>query len=151
MERPAYAIGDSVMLGAAAGLHRAGLEVDAKGSRVMRGALTLMRRRGKRLPDTVVLAIGANVPATVAEVREALELVGPDRRLVLVTPKRSWRPFGAAALHRAARLHPDRVRIADWAAASAARADWLAGDGTHLTPRGAAAYARMVSRAAARG
>jgi hypothetical protein len=144
VERAPYAIGDSVMLGAAKELYGAGLEVDAKGSRVMRGALTLLRRRGRRLPGVLVLAIGTNVPATPGEMRRALRLIGPERRLVLVTPMRSWRPFGATALHRAARLHHDQVRVVDWAAESAARPWWLWGDGTHLRPAGARAYARLV-------
>lgn len=143
-ERPPLAIGDSVMLGAAPNLAAAGFEVDAKGGRVMRHALTMLRRRGARLPRMVVIALGTNVPVTSREIERALRILGRERVLGLVTPLRSWRPFGTGVMRRAARRHPRRVRLVDWASAASRHSNWLWGDGTHLRPVGARAYTRLI-------
>jgi hypothetical protein len=143
------AIGDSVMLGAAQRLARAGLEVDAKQGRVMGAALRIMwrRRHVHTLPATVVVALGTNIPATTGELGRALRIAGPDRTLVLVTPLRTWRPFATGPLLWAKRAHPKRVKIVDWASAAAGNAGWLWPDGTHLRPRGAAAFTRLIRAA----
>jgi hypothetical protein len=145
------AIGDSVMLGAAPDLLERGFEVDTKGGRIMHGALTILARRAARetLPDAIVIAIGTNIPIQPPELTRLIETIGRERRLVLVTPFRAWRPFATAPLWRTKRLHPKQVRIMDWATEAAAHPAWLYGDGTHLRPEGARAYARLV-RAAAR-
>src|SRR5436190_16908807 len=86
------AIGDSVLLGAAHEVARKGFEVDAREGRFMRNALQVLRhlRREDRRPPVVVVAIGTNMPATSAEVRQALALLRRGQTLVFVTPKRSW-------------------------------------------------------------
>jgi hypothetical protein len=142
------AIGDSVMLGAAEPLAHAGLEVDAKEGRVMHAAVSILRRRARvqTLPDTVVVALGTNIPAQPAEVADAIRILGRERTLVLVIPLRGWMSFGGAAFWRAKRLHPKTVRVLDWATAASSKAGWLYGDGTHLRPQGALAYARLVRR-----
>src|SRR4051812_34642944 len=88
---PPLAIGDSVMLGAARPLARAGFEVTAREGRFMRPARAIRRRRRRtgRRPRVVLVAIGTNAPARYREIRAALRLLGRGRRLVLVTPKRS--------------------------------------------------------------
>lgn len=141
------AIGDSVMLGAAPNLVGRGFEVDTKGGRIMHGALTILARRAERetLPDAIVVAIGTNIPVQPAELTQLIETIGRKRRLVLVTPFRSWQPFATAPLWRTKRLHPKQVRILDWASQAAAHPAWLYSDGTHLRPQGARAYARAVA------
>jgi hypothetical protein len=143
---PPLAIGDSVMLGAARQLAHAGFEVDAREGRFMRSALRILRtrRRTHRRPRVVVVGMGTNAPATPHEIARALRLLGPGRKLALVTPKRSWRGIGSGPIWRAARLHPHRVRVLDWVAYSAAHPEWFWGDGTHLRPRGARAYTRLL-------
>lgn len=146
---PPLAIGDSVMLGAARRLRRAGFEVDAREGRFMRSALRILRtrRRTNRRPRVVVVALGTNYPARYREIRAALRLLGRGRRLALVTPKRSWRAIGSRPIYRAARRHPRRVRVLDWVGWSAAHDDWFYGDGTHLRPSGQRAYARLLATA----
>jgi lysophospholipase L1-like esterase len=136
------------MLGAASDLVRLRIEVDAKEGRVMQAALQIMRRRNgdQTLPDTVIIALGTNIPPTTDELAQAIRIAGPERTLVLVTPLRSRQPFAGRPIWRAQRLHPRQVRVADWARAAAAHPDWLYDDGTHLRPAGAAAYARLVRR-----
>jgi hypothetical protein len=41
----------------------------------------------------------------------------------------------------------DNVVVADWAGASAGEESYFVFDGTHLTPKGTAAYARVVREA----
>lgn len=146
---PPLAIGDSVMIAAAKRLARSGFEVDAREGRFMRSALRILRTRRHRhtRPGTVVVALGTNSPPTAKEIRAALRLLGPRRRLALVTPLRSWRPLAAPAIWRARHNHPRRIELLDWAAMSAPHPEWFWGDGTHLRPSGARAYARLLRRA----
>src|SRR4051812_36450469 len=145
-DRPPLAIGDSVMLGAAHNLARAGFEVDAREGRFMRSALRILhtRRRRHTRPRIVVVAMGTNFPARYSEIRRALRLLGPNRTLALVTPKRSWRGIGRGPIVRAVRRHPHRVRMLDWVSYSAAHPEWFYSDGTHLRRRGARAYTRLL-------
>jgi hypothetical protein len=143
---PPLAIGDSVMIAAARTLARRGFEVDAREGRFMRSALRILKTRRRRdtRPSVVVVALGTNFPPTYREIRRSLRLLGPRRTLALVTPLRSWRPLPAPAIWRAARNHPRRVRVLDWAGLSVRHPEWLWGDGTHLRPGGARAYARLL-------
>ena len=143
---PPLAIGDSVMIAAAKRLARSGFEVDAREGRFMRSALRILRtrRRTHKRPDTVVVALGTNFPPTAKEIRKSLRLLGPHRKLALVTPLRSWRPLPSPAIERARRHHPHRVQILDWAGLAAPHPEWLLGDGTHLRPASARAYTRLL-------
>ena len=115
----------------------------------MRSALKVLRhlRRDRRRPPVVVVAIGTNFPATGAEIRRALALLRRDQTLVFVTVKRSFGGLPDGALWTAHRRHPRRVKVLDWLAFSAGHDDWFYGDGTHLRPPGARAYARLLARA----
>lgn len=149
IDPPPLAIGDSVMIAAARRLARAGFEVDAREGRFMRSALRILhtRRRTATRPRVVVVALGTNFPATHREIRRALKLLGPHRKLALVTPERSWRALDSSAIRTAKRRHPRRVRVLDWAALSTAHPEWFWGDGTHLRPAGARAYVRLLRQA----
>jgi hypothetical protein len=148
-QNPPLAIGDSVMLGAARSLARAGFEVDAREGRYMRHAIAILRsERAEGLrPPVVVVAIGTNLPATPREIVRALGLLDSWQRLVLVTPRRSWRGLPSGPLWAAQRRHPRRVRVLDWASFSAGHADWFVGDGTHLRPSGVAGYTSLLKGA----
>ena len=146
--RAPLAVGDSVMLGAAPQLRRAGIEVEARCARPPREGVELIerRRRNGTLPDEVVVALGTNIQLGPKDIGRMLRAIGRDRGLVLVTPLRAGHAYGAAVMRRAARAHPGRVVIADWARAARGRKDWLWGDNTHLRPAGAAAYTRLIRR-----
>jgi hypothetical protein len=148
--RPALAIGDSTMLLALPALSREGFSVNAHGCRQYPEALSLLAalRGTDRLPHVVVLALGANGEITDREIDQALEILGRDRLLVLVTPRELGGGAGAdAALVRAeGRRHPRRIRVLDWVAYSAGHANWFEADGLHLTPSGSAALARLLGR-----
>jgi hypothetical protein len=144
--RPPLAIGDSVLLGAAHEVARQGYEVDAREGRFMRHALRILRhlRSAHSHPPLIVIAIGTNMPPTTAELQRALGLVHRNQTLALVTPLRSWATLPDPAAWSFHRLHPHRVRIIDWAAFGAGHDSWFYGDGTHLRPTGALAYARLL-------
>lgn len=142
-------IGDSTMLLAAPLLGRMGLEVDARGCRQFGQGLAIVarRRRAGALPRVVVLALGANGPIAPRQLAAARRLVGPERTLVLVTPRRS--ADRTRTMRQAARQHPNTVLLADWVRHSAGRHGWFADDGLHVGPAGAQAYAAFIRRAVA--
>jgi hypothetical protein len=144
------AVGDSVMLGAAWRLTRAGFETDTRCGRSPSAGLAVLQRRRHRgtLPDVVVVALGTNAPLTSREIAAMLRVLGPRRKLMLVTPLRSWREVNGGPLRRAARRHPSRVTLIDWSTLGARHPQWLWGDGTHLRPAGLPGYTRLVQRAA---
>jgi hypothetical protein len=143
---PPLAVGDSVMLGAAPQLRRRGFEIDVHGCRQMSEGLQVLSARSS-LPDVVVIALGTNWTVTTPQIRAALRILGPNRVLGLVTPPEvggvassDQRVIRAAGRHW--RL---RVKVLDWVAYSSGHAwTW---DGMHLRPKGAVAYARLLSRA----
>jgi hypothetical protein len=146
---PPLAVGDSVMLGAASRLQAAGFEIDVRGCRQMGEGIGLLadRRRAGSLPNVVVVALGTNWTVTTTQIRTALRVLGPNRVLGLVTPPEVGGVASSdqAVMRAAGRRWRLRVKVLDWVAHSAGRAwTW---DGMHLRPEGAAAYARLLSRA----
>jgi hypothetical protein len=141
------ALGDSVMLGAAGALGAVigGVEVDAAVSRQFTTGLELLlaRRDESRLPGTVVVHLGTN-GSVAGETCDALMDVLAGRRVVLVTlhVPRSWETANNAILRDCALRHG--AGIADWSAV-ADRPGHLAGDGYHIDPDGADAYARLIA------
>ena len=148
---PPLAVGDSVMLGAADELAAEGFEVDVRGCRQMSEGLDVLRarRRAGRLPEVVVVALGANWVITRAEIREALHILGRRRTLALVTPRESGggSSSDAGVVRDAGRRYPVRVAVLDWVAYSAGHPDWFGSDGLHLGPAGAQGLARLLSSA----
>lgn len=151
--RPPLVIGDSVLLGAAARVARAGFEVDAKGCRQMAQGLSLLRsrRRAGTLPCLVVVALGTNASVVKADIRAALRIVGTRRTLALVTPRETGGVSGrdAGVVRAAGRRHPRRIIVLDWVRVSAARSGWFAADGIHLGVAGARGMVRLLRRARA--
>jgi len=145
------AIGDSVMLAAAAQLQAAlpGVYIDAQVSRQMQTGLALVRRlaaRG-RLRRVVVVGLGTNGTVTSGQLRQLRAVLGPGRRLVLINTyeARPWEHEVNAAI-AAARRYPDVV-MADWHHAIEHRTGLLWPDGVHPRPAGARLYARVVAAA----
>lgn len=147
--RPPLMIGDSVLLGALGEVARAGLETDTRGCRGWTEGMAVLRarRRAGTLPGAVVLQLGTNFGVTGRAIRTALTILGPDRLLVLLTPREVFGEDGAdaAAIRAAGRRHPDRVLVLDWVRHTRGRDPWFQPDGIHLTRRGAAGLARFVA------
>lgn len=147
-QRAPLIVGDSTMLLAAPRLGRLGFNADAQGCRQFEAGVAILsaRRHAHRLPRLAILALGANGDATAGQIRRALTITGPRRVLGLVTPRNSAPT--RAAMRRAARRHPRRVRLFDWFAHSGGHPSWFAGDGLHVSHAGARAFARFVDRRA---
>lgn len=147
----AIAIGDSVMLGAKSQLHKAGIPiVDAKVSRQASSGIGLLRKRGSKLPEHVVVHLGTNGSHSVKTCRQIVRAVGKGRTVYLVNFKvpRSWEKPNNRILRRCdSKFRSDRVVLLDWNELAGKNPDYLYNDGYHLRPEGAKAYAQMVREA----
>ena len=149
---PITAVGDSVLLGARAALRERlpRVTVDAAISRQPVEIADRVRERIKvdRLADVLILQTGTNGPPDPQGFPDFLrDLADLDR--VVVTTVRSqvpWMDDSNETIRRAA-AQQDNVVVADWARASVGHPEYLESDGTHLTPRGQEAYARLILEA----
>jgi hypothetical protein len=142
---PPWVIGDSTAIFAAPVLGRLGVAADAHGCRQFDQGVAMVARRGRRAPEAVVLALGANGQVSRRQIARARRILGPGRFLVLVTPRNS--PATRAAMLGAQRAHPDRVLTLDWTGFSNGHPGWFGGDGLHVTYAGAGVYARLIRSA----
>jgi lysophospholipase L1-like esterase len=149
-QAPPLAIGDSTLLLSRPGLAARGFDVNAHGCRQFSEALAMLgRMRAQRtLPHLVAMFLGANGPIAAGDIHAALRLLGPNRLLVLVTPRQLGGGSGAnAALERReARDRPGRIILLDWVAYSAGHAGWFQPDRLHLTLAGVDALNRLLAR-----
>lgn len=150
--RPApLAIGDSTMIFSVPHLAARGFDANARVCRGWNEGLELVkqRKRAGRLPDVVVMALGANSPVRPIDVQRALALLGPKRILGLAT-HRTW--FGkpgpdTQTIRRLARRYRGQVRLLDWVAFSRPHTSWFINDGLHTTRTGARKFADFLAGA----
>lgn len=144
-------IGDSVMLGAAEEVARLGYTVDVRGCRMATEGLERLElhARAEGLPRFVVIALGSNSDVTARDIGRALRILGPRRRLGLVTPNEivGTPPRDARTMRRMADRRADRIVLVDWARRSGGRRALTASDGIHLTIDGRQALTRMMRKA----
>ena len=143
-------VGDSIALGSAAltNLELPGITIDAKEGRTFGQGLVRLAEMKKagQLGDIVVMGMGVNPwGATSDQVRQALDTIGSNRTLVLVTASGpvSWEASTNKAMKNLAAAHPSRVVVADWEAASAYATDFQP-DKIHPRAQGASIYARNL-------
>ncbi len=145
-----YAIGDSVLLGAAAELgHALGrVEVDAEIGRQMSAALRILHDRASsgRLPAVVVVHLGNNGPVTTTQVQDLYDTLASVPHVVIVTIRipDDFESHNNKLFTQLARAYPN-VIVADWYAISNDRPGLFWKDGEHLRPEGADAYASMIA------
>ncbi|MGL3149418.1 acyltransferase family protein [Microbacterium sp. A82] len=143
------AVGDSVMLASAPSLMQKfpGISVDAEVSRsIWAGPDILSALAGNgQLRENVVVALGTNGPVDTGVLNQMLQIIGPERHLILVNAvaPRDWIPGVNADLEAFADSHR-RVWIADWSGAIAPHQDLLAGDGIHPAAAGGDVFAESV-------
>lgn len=140
------------MLGAKPELAAEGVYVDAVESRQFHAGIGLVRKAAASgaLPRDVVLHLGTNGSASVAECRTIVDTLGPDRRVFVVTvhAPRSWMAPDNAHLRTCAASYPGRrVVVVDWNRAATAHPRWFYADGIHLNGPGRTAYAAVVMAA----
>jgi peptidoglycan/LPS O-acetylase OafA/YrhL len=146
------AFGDSMLVGAvhAMDYYFPGVRMDARSNRRWSDAPALVRARGDSLRRAVVLSFGTNAGTDTTAVEKVLDLVGPERMVVVLTVHG---PFARtesdnAALHRLLDGR-DNVVLADWDAALAGTSGMLQSDGVHPSLRGAHLYSSTVRSALA--
>jgi hypothetical protein len=148
--RPPLAIGDSSMLLALPALARVGYKANARGCRQFAEGLRLLRqtRRSHQLPRLVVLALGADAAVTGHQINQAKKILGPKRKLGLVTPRElgGGQSNDAQVIRNAGQRDPGRVKVLDWVHYSAGHSSWFQPDGLHLTFTGAKAFARLLKK-----
>jgi hypothetical protein len=148
--RPPLAIGDSSMLLALPALSRVGYKVNARGCRAYPEGLRLLRDLAHRhqLPHLVVIALGSDQTVTGGDIGQALKILGPNRKLGLVTPRESGggQSNDATVIRNAGDRYPDRIKVLDWVHYSAGHSSWFQPDGLHLTFSGAKAFARLLKK-----
>lgn len=150
----AYAIGDSVMLGAKSHLKRRGFAVNATVSRQAYSAPAMVRKRGASLPRNLVVHLGTNGTFPLETCRRLVQNAGPSRRVFLVTVAvpRSWEKSNNATIRRCAASFPaGRVSVVDWKGLASRHPEWFYSDRFHLTSAGARGYAGLIDRAVAGG
>jgi hypothetical protein len=148
--RPPLAIGDSSMLLALPALARVGYKANARGCRAYPEGIRLIRdeARHHRLPHLVVIALGADQSVTAGEISQALKVLGPNRKLGLVTPRETGggESNDATVIRNAGERYSGRVKVLDWVHYSAGHSSWFQPDGLHLTFSGAKAFARLLKK-----
>jgi hypothetical protein len=144
-------VGDSVLLGAIPQVARQGYAVNTRGCRSWSEGAKIVRRRAARgtLPHMVAMFLGADWEVSIAQIRETLFRLGPERVLVLVTPREVGGRGGKDAHHMRvmARENPHRILLLDWARHTRDRPRWFAPDGLHLSYPGISGLARFLRRA----
>ena len=146
-----YAVGDSVMLGAAGNLAAAGFCVDAVVSRAFVNGLdqVIRLRADGRLGNTVVVNLGTNGPIGPSDLdRMMAELAGVPRVVVVTTKAdRGWVPPNNDMLRSLPSTYPNVVLV-DWAdAAGTCPGHCFYDDGIHLRPDGRAYFAQLITAA----
>jgi hypothetical protein len=148
--RPPLAIGDSSMLLALPALSRVGYRVNARGCRQFAEGLGVLRdaRHHHRLPRLAVLALGADASVSAGQIAQARKIMGPKRKLGLVTPRESGggESKDAEVIRNAGQHDPVHIKVLDWVHYSAGHTSWFQPDGLHLTFSGAKAFARLLKK-----
>ena len=147
VELRVFAIGDSVMLGAARELQKTipGIEVDAKVSRHVSATLTILqqRRAAGRLGKVVVLHIGGYV--TAKQFDDLMQPLVDLPRVVVVNLKvpRKWETPNNQVIADGVTRYPNAVLI-DWHTYGMDHPELFAKDGIHIGAAGAKAYTALV-------
>ncbi len=145
------AVGDSVMLGAKAALQQAlgDVNVDAATSRQFGTGIDIVRglKVAGLLSDTVVIHMGTNGVITGGQMETLMDILKDTRRVVFVNLKvpRSWEARDNDVLSSYVPQYPNAVLI-DWHNLGGAHPEYFYGDGIHLRPDGARAYAGLIAQ-----
>ncbi|CAB4887573.1 unannotated protein [freshwater metagenome] len=132
---PIYAIGDSVMLGAAPTLQSAGIVVDAAVSRQATTGADIIEGvvAQELLGDYVVVHLGTNGPMSSATLERLMAATASAKVVVVLTDKaaRGWTEGNNALIRALPGNHPNVV-VVDWQAEAGAHPEFITGDGIHL-------------------
>ncbi len=150
--RDVTAIGDSVMSASAMSLASVlpGIYIDAKPDREMPAGLAIVRHlaRTGQLRPVVVMGLGTNYIVTTAQLKELMQVIGPQRKLVLINTyvPDGWSKQVNATDAAFVSQHPSVV-LADWYDTIKNRLYLLWPDQVHPMIPGTVVYADMVYKA----
>lgn len=145
------AVGDSVLLGAAAALEQTldGIDVEAdQGLQIAQVTQVLQaRREAGRLGRVMILHIGHNGPIEARQLDAIMTILENVPRVVFLTVKvpRRWEAANNQVIAEGVARYP-KAELLDWRSFAAGRPDLFWDDRTHLRPEGAAAYADLIRR-----
>ncbi len=145
---PKLAIGDSVMLGAAAPLKAAGFCVDAIESRAFIGGVDDIQKlhAAGKLGQVVVVALGTNGPIGNGQLTAMMNELAQVPTVVMVTTKadRDYVARNNARIREMPATWPN-VKVVDWEAlAASCPGQCFYEDGIHLPPDGRNYYAQQI-------
>jgi peptidoglycan/LPS O-acetylase OafA/YrhL len=148
-----FALGDSVMLGAAGALSETigNLELDASVSRQVSEGIGILnwRRDHGMLGDVVVVHLGTNGKFTSDQLAEMMGVLVEVPRVVLMTVSvpLEWEGPNNDVI-RSASGYPNVV-VADWKSIAVTHPEIFGDDGVHVGPSGASQYANLLAPLAA--
>jgi hypothetical protein len=149
VELRVFAIGDSVMLGAARELRKTipGIEVDAKVSRHVGATLTILqqRRAAGRLGKIVVMHVGNNGYVSAKQFDDLMLPLADIPRVIVFNLKvpRKWEALNNQVIADGVMRYPNAVLV-DWHTFGMAHPELFAPDGIHIGTAGAKAYTALV-------
>ncbi len=142
--------GDSMMVGCvpALNLYFPGIRLDALSNRHLSDGIAAMKARGGDMRRAVVLDFGMNAGVDAAELGQALDLIGPNRLVVVVNLYGTFARVDADnAAIKTAVAGRENVTLADWNATVQANPGVLQADKKHPSLRGSHLYAQAIQTA----
>jgi hypothetical protein len=148
---PYYAIGDSVMLGAAQQLSAKGIVTDAKQSRQLRDGVAIVSflRQQHLLGRVLIVHLGSNGTLSDSRVAELMSYAKGVPLVLFLTvrvPTKPWQDPNNAIIRALPSKYPN-VKVLDWQNLSANQTDVFYQDGIHLKQKGRDLYAALVAQA----
>ena len=150
--RAITAVGDSVLLASFDAMSKRfpGISIDADVSRHYTAGLTILQnlKAQKKLRNTVILGFGTNGQAFPGQLEQMLDVIGPDRTVILVAPygpvngisDAAQQVIEFSATHR-------NVYPAMWCQVAANNPNALYSDRVHPKPENANLYVRSITDA----
>lgn len=148
------AIGDSVMVEVGPELKKLypDIIVDAKIGRQMYQAPQVIKNLEDQgsMGKTVIIELGANGAFTEKQFMDILNLLGNDRRIIIINTRvpKPWESVVNQILAQAAADNPN-LELVNWYSASSGHNEYFYGDGVHLQNAGVKAYVSLVAKAVA--
>ncbi len=141
-------LGAAYQLGATLGA----VEIDAAVGRQSANAINVLNayRSNGGLPAIVIIDIGNNGTLTPHQIDTVMDALEGVTKVIFVTVRvdRPWVGANNANIWDARGRHPN-IYIADWHATSIGHPEYFQGDGIHLRPEGAQAFAELLGGSAA--
>lgn len=102
--------------------------------------------RKNKLESTVIIQLGSNGAVKESHMRELIELIGSDRKIVFVNTRvpRSWCEGVNSILEKVSAEY-DNTTIADWFGASDGKKEYFYKDGVHTNSVGAPVLAKLIA------